>query len=394
MAVPPVTKRHAMKALRSLSILFAGALPALAADPIPAPGNVPGSEYPRIGADLSVTFQLQAPEAKMVKLEGGAGLVKEPTAMTRGEDGVWTLTTPPAVPGFHYYWFNVDGVRVNDAGTYSYFGYGRETSGVDVPDPEGEFYAAKPDVPHGAVRIHWYLSKLTSQWRRAFVYTPPDYDGNQAARFPVLYLQHGAGENERGWIEQGRANFILDNLIHSGAAKPMIVVVDTGYASYPATTTNSPPADNRGRATAAFAEVMLKEIIPTIDATFRTITNRESRAMAGLSMGGGQTLNLTLRNLDRFAWIGVMSGAPRQGFDVATAYDGAFKDPTAFGQKVKLLWFGAGTAETRFHESALAMHEALKSAGISNVFYSSPGTDHEWQTWRRSLRDLASRLFH
>jgi len=328
-----------------------------------------------------------------VKLEGGAGLIKAPVEMTRDTDGVWSLTTPPAVPGFHYYWFNVDGVRVNDAGSYAFFGYGRETSGIEVPEAGADFYQPKPEVPRGGVRAHWYFSKITDKWRRAFVYTPAEYDLKVTARYPVLYLQHGAGENERGWIDQGSASFILDNLIHAGAAVPMLVVVDTGYASYPATATNTPPADNRGRATAAFEEVMLQEIIPNIDASFRTIAQRESRAMAGLSMGGGQTLNLTLRHLDQFAWIGAMSSPPRQGFEVATAYDGVFKDAAAFNQKVKQLWIGAGTAETRFHDGALAMHEALKGAGIKSVFYSSPGTDHEWQTWRRSLRDLAPRLF-
>jgi len=150
---------------------------------------------------------------------------------------------------------------------------------------------------------------------------------------------------------------------------------------------------NRGAATAAFEEVMLKELIPMIDASFRTKTAREHRAMAGLSMGSGQTLNLTLRHLDKFAWIGAMSGPPRQGFEVATAYDGALGDAAAFNKKVKLLWLGAGTAEERIHAGTLAMHEALDRAGIKNVFYSSPGTDHEWQTWRRSLHDFAPRLF-
>jgi len=382
-----------MRSIIVQALLLGGVLQGLPADPVPAPGNVLGADYPRIGDDLSVTFRLRAPEARMVKIEGGAGLIKEPVEMVRDGEGVWTLTTAPAVPGFHYYWFNVDGVRVNDPGSYSFFGYGRETSGIDVPEAGVDFYQPKQEVPRGAVRTHWYFSKITDKWRRAFVYTPHGYDRDASTRFPVLYLQHGSGENERGWIEQGRANFILDNLIHAGAAKPMIVVVDTGYASYPATATNAPSADNRSRATAAFNDVMLKEIIPTVDASFRTIAQRGSRAMAGLSMGGGQTLNLTLRNLDQFAWIGVMSGAPRQGFEVATAYDGVFKDAAGFNEKVKLLWFGAGTAETRFHESALAMHEALKAAGINNVFYSSPGTDHEWQTWRRSLHDLAPRLF-
>ena len=377
-----------------LAALICGVLQSIAADSIPAPSNVANTDYPRIAPDLMVTFRLRATNANRVKLEGGAGLVKDPLDLKRGDDGVWTVTTPPAVPGFHYYWFNVDGVRVNDASSYSYFGYGRECSGIEIPDPGGEFYAMKEGVLHGTVRTHWYLSKITGKWRRAFVYTPPEYEKSTRARFPALYLLHGAGENERGWIDQGRANFILDNLIAARRAKPMIVVVDSGYAASANPQTTSGQGSNAFmRGIAAFPEVMLKEIIPTIDANFRTVAKREQRAMAGLSMGGMQTLNLTLTHLDQFAWIGAMSSPPRQGFDVATAYDGAFKDAALFNRKVKLLWIGAGTAEGRFHEQAVNVHEALTRAGIRNVFYSSPGTDHEWQTWRRSLNDFAPRLF-
>lgn len=294
--------------------------------------------------------------------------------------------------GCHYYWFVVDGIRVNDPSSYAWFGYGRETSGIEVPDSGADFYAAQQGVPHGEVRAHWYYSKVTGRWRRAHVYTPPGYDRNARTRFPVLYLHHGAGENERGWIEQGRANFILDNLIAAGRAKPMLLVVDTGYAAY--AQTNGPASTNRSAGpTGAFEEVMLTELIPEIDSNYRTVAKRKQRAMAGLSMGSMQTLNLTLRHLDQFAWIGAMSGPPRQNFDVATSFDGVFRDSAAFNQKVKLLWLGAGTAEARFHTNTVAMHEALDQAGIKSVLFSSPGTDHEWQTWRRSLHDFVPRLF-
>ena len=384
-----------MKAITTCVFLLCALSRVGAADFAPAPSNVPGADYPRIGSDLSVTFRLKAPEAKAVKLEGGAGLARAPLEMSRGADGGWTVTTAPAVPGFHYYWFYVDGLRVNDAASYSFFGYGRETSGIDIPEAGVDFYAPKEDVVHGDVRAHWYFSKLTGQWRRAFVYTPTGYDQSSRARYPVLYLLHGAGENERGWFEQGRANFILDNLIAAQRAKPMILVVDTGYAAYASAgaTTNQPGPGNPMRGTAAFEEVMLRELIPTIDAHYRTLAEREQRAMAGLSMGGMQTLQLTLRHLDQFAWIGAMSSPPRQGFNVATAYDGVFRDAAAFNQQVKLFWFGAGTAEASFHAGAGALDEALDKAGIKHVFFSSAGTDHEWQTWRRSLYDFAPRLF-
>jgi enterochelin esterase family protein len=382
-----------MKHILSLAVLLcASCQMRAAADSMAASSNVGNADYPRIASDLRVTFRLKAPNAKQVKLEGGAGLVKEPLEMTRGQDGVWTVTTPPTVPGFHYYWFTVDGLRVNDPSSYAWFGWARETSGIEVPEAGVDFYAAKQDVPHGEVRERWYFSKLTDKWRRAHVYTPPDYDKNTRTRYPVLYLQHGAGENERGWVEQGRANFILDNLLAGKKAQPMILVVDTGYASY--ASTNGPSSFRRTAGpTAAFEEVMLTELIPMIDATYRTLADRTNRAMAGLSMGSGQTLNITLKHLDQFAWIGAMSGPPRQGFDLATSYDGAFHDAIAFNKKVKLLWLGAGTAEERIHSSTIAMHETLDRANIKSVFYSSPGTDHEWQTWRRSLHDFAPRLF-
>lgn len=372
-----------------LAALLCASMSALvAADSSPAASNVGNAEYPRIASDLSVTFRVKAPEAKKVQLRGGAGLVKDSLDFTRGENGVWTVTTPRAVPGFHYYWFVVDGLIVNDTASYSYFGWGRESSGIEIPEAGAEYYATK-DVPHGAVRAHWYHSKITGKWRRAHVYTPPVYDKNSRTRYPVLYLQHGAGENERGWVEQGRANFILDILIAAGKTQPMIVVVDTGYASFAGVSAGT----NRSAATAAFEDVMLKELIPTIDANFRTKSAREHRAMAGLSMGSGQTLQITLRHLDKFAWIGALSGPPRQGFDVKTSYEGAFSDALAFNRKVKLLWLGAGTAEEQIHKNTTAMHEALDQAGIRNVFFSSPGTDHEWQTWRRSLHDFVPRLF-
>jgi enterochelin esterase family protein len=364
-----------------------------AQDPRPAPSNVGSAEYPQIAPDLRVTFRLKAPNATKVQLQGGAGLVKSALDLTRGENGVWTVTTPPVVPGFHYYWFAVDGLNVNDPASYAYFGYGRETSGLEVPEPGVDFYDAKEGVPHGEVRARWYHSAITGKWRRAHVYTPPDYEKDSGTRYPVLYLQHGAGENERGWIEQGRANFILDNLIAAGKARPMILVVDTGYASRPGGGVSQSASARAFAPTSAFEEVMLNEIIPMIDSTYRTLSDREHRAMAGLSMGSMQTLQITLKHLDKFAWIGALSGPPRQGFEVKTAYDGVFGDAAVFNQKVKLLWLGAGTAEERFHQNTLAMHEALDKAGIKNVFFSSPGTDHEWQTWRRSLHDLAPRLF-
>ncbi len=352
------------------------------ADSQPASTNVRGAEYPRVHTDARVTFRCKAPGAAKVQLQPGGddnGLGKGPMEMTRGADGVWSLTTPPVVPGFHYYWFLVDGVAVNDPASETFFGWGRQTSGIDVPEPGADFYAAR-DVPHGDVRIRWYLSKTTGAWRRAYVYTPAPYDRQPRKRYPVLYLQHGAGEDERGWTVQGRAHFILDNLIAAGQAKPMIVVMDQGYAA-------APGQPN------AFEQVMLQDLIPMIDRTYRTVAKREQRALAGLSMGGGQALQIGLTHLDTFAWIGAFSAPPRVGPDLKTAYNGAFADAAAFNKKVRLFWMGAGTGEARFHQSAQALHETFEKAGIRNVFYVSQGTAHEWQTWRRHLHQFAPLLF-
>jgi enterochelin esterase-like enzyme len=372
-----------------------GAQKLAAEDGQPAASNVRGAEYPRIHADLRVTFQLNAPGAQKVQVQPGGGdngLGRGPFDMVRDSKGLWTVTTPPAVPGFHYYWLLVDGVPVNDPSSETYFGWGKPTSGVEVPEKGVDFYDVR-DVSHGEVRIRWYPSRVTGRWRRAYVYTPPGYDAQPRSRYPVLYLQHGAGEDERGWTHQGRANFILDNLIAAGKARPMIVVMDNGYAVKAGAAT--PPGQPSSLAqTGGFEEVVLKDLIPLIDSQYRTKRDREHRAMAGLSMGGFQTLQITLTHLDKFTYIGAFSAPPLGGaFDSKTAYNGVFGDATAFNAKVKLLWLGAGTAETRFLDRAKAMHEALDRAGIKNVFVESAGTSHEWQTWRRALHDFAPRLF-
>jgi len=388
--------------LPTLSLLvcglcFAQALPERAAqaadDSKPASSNVPGAAWPRVHADLRVTFRVSAPNARKVQLQPGGGdngLGKGPIDMVRDEKGFWTVTTPPALPGFHYYWFLVDGFQSNDPASETWFGWGRETSGVEVPD-KVDFYDTK-DVPHGEVRVRPYFSKTTGQWRQAYIYTPPDYDRNPAARYPVLYLQHGAGESERGWTAQGRANFILDNLIAAKGAQPMIVAMENGMvAAKPGATGNLPGATGILPGNQAFADVVIDDLIPMVDATYRTRTDREHRAIAGLSMGGGQALQIGLTHLDLFAYIGSFSGAIRN-FDVKTSYAGAFQDAAAFNKKVRLLWFGAGTGEPGMHNTAQAAHEALDQAGIKNVFFECPFA-HEWQTWRYDLRDFAPRLW-
>ena len=405
--------RHVSPATAA-AVLLALGQGRLAAQPpdesLPATSNVAGALSPGIHSDGRVTFSLRAPEANSLQLAGGDGLGKGPFPMTRGADGTWSVTIAPPVPGFHYYWFVLDGVQVNDPGSETYFGYSKETSGIEIPEAGADFYGIK-SVPHGEVRAKWYLSSTTGEWRRALVYTPPDYDKNPSRRYPVLILQHGMGEDETGWTRQGKAQLILDNLIAAGKAEPMIVVMDRGYASKPGAPPFALTAEVLLRdvqlAFGMFAEVVIRDLIPTIDASYRTIADREHRAMAGLSMGGMQALFIASRHLDQFAYIASLSGPVIGGtdpgeplgasfherFDTKTAYDGLFADPAKFNKRVKLLWLGAGSEEQQLHASISDAVAALRGSGVRVVFFESPGTAHEWQTWRRDLRDLAPRLF-
>ena len=382
-----------MRCLPMLAVVALGLCRAQTPDDSqPATSNVMNAQYPRVHSDLRVTFRVTAPGAHAVQVQpGGAdnGLGKGPYDMVRDDQGVWAVTTPPAVPGFHYYWLLVDGFAANDPSSETYFGYGHQTSAVEVPEKGVDFYDAK-DVPHGEVRVRWYRSKTTGMWRHAYVYTPPGYDSGRT-RYPVLYLQHGAGEDETGWTKQGRANLILDNLIGTGKAPPMLVAMETGYAVKPGAAPVASPA-GPPRTPNAFEDVVIEDLIPMIDASYRTLADRGHRAMAGLSMGGMQTLQIASAHLDRFAWIGSFS-APIRNFDVKTSDNGVFGDAAAFNKKVRLLWIGAGTGEEAMHQGAQTMHEALDKAGVKNIFFESPGTAHEWQTWRRDLREFAGLVF-
>ncbi|HXD76434.1 MAG TPA: alpha/beta hydrolase-fold protein [Puia sp.] len=359
-----------------------------------APTNVPGASYPELLPDNRVKFRVRAPEAQRLQIDLGRKY-----DMIRDTGGYWVLTTDPIVEGFHYYSLLIDGVPVVDPSSQTFYGMGRMASGIDIPDPDGAFYEARP-VPHGQVRRVNYYSRITRAWRRAYVYTPPGYDADGGRRYPVLYLQHGAGEDETGWSTQGRMDFILDNLIAQGQATPMLVVMDRGYATDPSRPANSTatrrPGGLPGMGNNVFPEVLVREIIPMIDSAFRTIPDRDHRAMAGLSMGGFQTFQTTMTNLDKFAYIGGFSGATflQPGSDIGQLYDGAWANAAAFNQKVKVLYLSVGTAEpARMYTGIKGLHEALEKAGIRHVYYESPGTAHEWQTWRRSLRQFAGLIF-
>jgi enterochelin esterase family protein len=393
----------------------------------PASSNVPGQQYPRINSELRAMFRVNAPGATNVSVSLG-----RPLQVVRGGDGVWTITTPPLAPGFHYYSLIIDGVSVADPASESYFGTGKMSSGLEVPSKGEDFYEPK-NVPHGEVRARWYFSKTTGATRHAYVYTPPDYDTQRSSRYPVLYLQHGMGEDVRGWSTQGRANFILDNLIAAGQARPMIIVMDDGGIAAgmggggrggggrrgaPPVQTASPGASAAGPGTnnasgaggnpggrrggmgggpgglgSEFDPILISDIIPMIDATYRTIPDRDHRAMAGLSLGGTQTWGITQAHLDHFAYIGSFS-APFGYPAVPGGFNGLFGDPAAFAKQVKVLFISCGNDGDLGAGGSRTLHQALEKAGIQHVYYESLGTAHEWQTWRRSLQQFAPLLFN
>ena len=399
----------------------------------PSALNIPESKYPCVYPDHSAMFRVSAPDALKVTVRIGRGF-----DMAKGPDGIWTVTTTPLVVGFHYYSLQIDGATVADPSTMTFFGSGWQNSGIEIPEPDADasYYHAK-DVPHGHVSEQWYFSKITEKWRRCFVYTPPDYGTNTRAKYPVLYLLHGWGEDETGWYTQGHVDYIMDNLIAAGKAKPMIIVMDNLNAVKPGESaslfaarglvpapgaapaarggTGAPgqapapggaPGGQPGRGAgpggrggmggfnlSAFTDMMFSDLIPMTERAYRALPGREDRAMAGLSMGGMQTFTTALNNLDKFAYLGGFSGScgGRGGsFDSKTTCGGAFADPAAFNKKVKVLFLGIGSAEG---QGTKDFSEALTKAGIHNVYFESPGTAHEWLTWRRCLNDFAPRLF-
>jgi len=347
--------------------------------------NLNGVQWPRVDSKGYTYFRVYAPFAKLVQIS-----FRGP--MTREADGYWTYKSPtPEVVGFHYYQIIIDSISVADPGTKPFFGMSKWVSGIEIPEtgPGTDYYRAK-NVPHGQVCENWYYSNITGKWRRCFVYTPAEYGTNTNKKYPVLYLQHGMGEDETGWSRQGMMNFIMDNLIAEGKAVPMLVVMDNGNIDISFNMNSGMSRDEYG---ANFTPILLTEIIPYIESKFRALTDRENRAMAGLSWGGFQTFNTTLNNLDKFSYIGGFSGAGSINADqIGSAYNGVFANPQSFNQKVHLLFMGIGSAERPERTKALA--DALTKAGIKNVvYYESPGTAHEWLTWRRCLHEFAPRLF-
>ena len=376
-----------MKTIISLSVaalLLAGS--ALAQTP--SPTNLGQNPFPQVGKDGRVTFRVNAPDATSLTVNLGKDY-----PMTKDDKGVWTATSDPQVEGFHYYSLKAGGLSFNDPSVHSYFGMGRWASAIEVPEePAGAaFYTPHQGVPQGAVRSVRFWSKACGEWRRMYVYTPAGYEQNPSRRYPVLYLQHGGGEDETGWIYQGFADVILDNLVAEGKAEPMIIVMVSGVA-HPA---GDPAAD-------AFNQMVTEDVIPFVDARFRTLADRDHRAVAGLSWGAKQAYDLGLGYRDLFSWVGGFSGiivigefrVRPAGYEdpekFAAAYDGIFSDPKWFNDNYHLLFVANGEAEG---SGLKGMSALLKERGIDNVFYQSPRTAHEWLTWRRCLYEFAQRLF-
>jgi enterochelin esterase-like enzyme len=340
------------------------------------------SQFPKIHPDGRVWFRFKAPQtAQSVKLR----FYDTDYDMQKDTSGFWNVVISNPHPGYQVYRMIVDGTVVADPGSDMFYSNGY-TSVLEVPAPDDDFYLPK-NVPHGDVREHWFYSKVTGSFRRMFVYTPPGYEKDTKTRYPVLYLQHGAGEIENEWTHSGKVNFILDNLIAEGKARPMIIVMNNGFATRPSQSGQTMTGNARW---AAFEDMLINEVIPDIDAFYRTIPDREHRAMAGLSMGGMQTFTIGLNRLDTFSHLGIFSGVPNNYTDLLK---NVLDQGSAFNKRVKLLWFGAGTSEASFINRQKELQDLLVKSDIEAKFYESNGTMHEFQTWRRCMHEFAPLLF-
>lgn len=343
---------------------------------------------PPIDSENRVTLTVNAPNAKEVKvinLSDTDAMGAAEYSLSKGEDGIWSVQTNPCRPGFHYYNLSIDGFECADPKSQLYFGWGKWTSGLEVPEPTPSFYTPRGE-PKGEVTTHWYSSSATNTTRKCLIYTPPGYRSQTGVKYPVLYLQHGAGESELGWTMQGKVNVIMDNLIAEGKAKPMIIVMDNGYAADPASSNPSRPEakDNR------FEENLINELMPAVEANYRTLTGRKYRAIAGLSMGAGQAQRVGFAHLDLFSAIGAFSGGARD-FDIETAFGGIFQDEDYFHKQVDLYWIGCGEQDF-LYEGAKMQHLALAGKGIQHEWHVMQGS-HEWQVWRRHLYEFAQKVF-
>ena len=342
----------------------------------PNPMNKPGQKYPQVNSEGYARFRIEAPDAKSVIVSLGLG-GRGGTTLRKDKDGVWVGTTEgPMDPGFHYYHLTIDGEVVNDPGTNNYFGSCRWESGIEIPAPDQDFYAYRDNISHGKIQEVKFYSNSQGKMQTAMVYLPPTYGQSikgKKERFPVLYLQHGWGENETSWPVQGKAGLIMDNLIADGKIKPFIIVMAYGL-------TNDIKFGTIGQFTAKeFETLLVDELVPFIDKNFLTKSDKWNRAMAGLSMGGMETKLITLRRPEIFGYWGLLSGGTYMPEDI--------KDPKA----VKYIFEGCGSKENPAGINKSV--NSLKAAGYNAEAYISEGTAHEFLTWRRCLYQMAQSLF-
>ena len=359
--------------------------------------TVPGNAFPKVDKERRAYFRIQAPEARKIIVD----VCNKKYDMKPDGKGGFMAVTDPLPVGFHYYFMDIDGVRFIDPATETFFGCNREAGGIEIPEgSEGDYYRPQQGVPAGQVRSIYYPSTSNQMvngqssndpitWRHALVYTPAEYEKGKK-KYPVLYLQHGMGEDETGWSKQGHMQHIMDNAIAKGEAVPMIVVMESGDIKAPFNFGGG-DSNRQGQSQygASFYPVLLNDLIPYIDANFRTKADREHRAMAGLSWGGHQTFDVVLTNLDKFAWMGTFSGAIF-GLDVKTAYDGVFSNAAEFNKKIHYMYMNWGSDD--FIKSGDIVKQ-LRELGIKVDAEESAGTGHEWLTWRRGLRAFIPHLF-
>ena len=303
--------------------------------------------------------------------------------MTKNADGIWEVTSEPQVPGFHYYFINVDGVHMADPSSQLFYGCGMMSSAIEIPEVGVDFYLPK-DVPHGEIRMQRYWSELTQTWRTCYVYVPAEYEKKADKRYPVLYLYHGGGEDETGWAIQGKVDNIMDNLIAAKKCVPMLIVMDRGEALVPRASMADGP-----RSMFNFTNVDMlvsQELIPMIDSKYRTVADRDHRAITGLSMGGFISWSVAMNHPELFAYVGGFSGSGMaQNPD---AY------PASLNDQYKLLFISTGSDESpQMYATVTNFRDVLEKNGVKHVYYESPGTGHEWLNWRRSLKEFVPRLF-
>ena len=375
--------RSLLLAALSLAAMFTTAASAQA--PRREPALADTLQSPEVSSDHRVTFRILAPKASEVTLTGDWLGATPPPKLSKDERGVWSVTLGPFEPSIYIYSFNVDGVAIPDPVNPRIKLRARTSASmVEVKDDTPAFWEPR-DVPHGAVEINWEKSKaIAGETRAIWIYTPPDY-AKTTRRYPVLYLLHGSNDTAAGWTMAGNANFVLDNLLAGGKALPMIVVMPFGHA-----TPFGVPAPQGGIANdALFENYLLQDVIPTVEARYRVSPGRENRAIAGLSMGGGQSLRIGLGHLDQFSAVASFSGAVPADFE--TRFAALLKDSKGANQRIKTLWIGCGQQDSLFGRSK-GLSELLAKYQVRHVFYPIDGV-HNFTAWKKFLAEYAPLLF-